>query len=566
MKAYLSNRLYVPKNYVTTYMLNQFTYNLDNQDTENIPTNAKLDLESISDSGLEDLSIIETYREYEEYYGFSRGNLGKIYEVFRDFDIEDQRAKPPFKYDLQWNDNKKLRTMSKDKSNQTEVFKEWLEYEYGQIKAPCRWGKTVVLAKIICALKVKTLVIAHQIELLKQLLDTFYKFTNILELQKEENQEIIGYVNEWEDMNRLDVAVMPYQRYVIGKNADIWLDKCTDMFGAVFVDEVFKLAATCYSRTINTLNPYYRLGVSATPYRKDALHVIVEDVMGPVVVEGCAIQLTGNWICHYTKYDPTLSVKNCAYMTIVKRLSYNTERNDFIVQCTVKDIQEGHYIVIGVSLRWHCEWLTHLINEEGIIAEAFYGGSKDRKHLLARAISGETRVIVARQTMLLGIDIPRWSCYYNVIPVADKHNFYQYMSRIRTPLEGKKTPLIRDFIDKCAFGYATYNTREKVLLREGFTQIPDNIAKIIPQGQVQGQVQNKVIINKSKSYGEIQVPRENNKRKKITCKMCSTFSLCLEKTGVTPDTLACKKWKTKYSITKKERKKILLEKGEQLFK
>lgn len=504
IKATLSNRLYVPKQYVTSYMLEQFTYDLTDKNKETS--------ENIS---IDDISIVETFKEFPNYYGFCRGNLGKMYDIFGDFEIDDQRAKPSMTNNLEWLTDIKLRTYDKDKSNQQEVVDEWLEYGYGQINAPCRFGKTLLMVYLICKLKVKTLVFAHQIELLNQMLRTFWNFTNIQKLQDEsitgiddflKKGKIVGLVNEWEDIENLDVALMPYQGFVTGKNADQWLMKYRDQWGAVFVDECFLSGAECYAKTINSINSYYRLGVSATPYRKDELHVIVEDVIGPVTAIGRNEQLDGNWIMVDTGVKP----KSSNWVPYISSLGKNSKRNDKIVELVIKDVEAGHNIVVGLWRKDHIEYITARLKDEGIAAEAFHGSTKKREDVMQRAKSGETRVIVAMRKMLIGIDIPRWSCYYAAMPINNQHVFHQEMSRVRTPFRDsdgnslKPRPLVRLFRDNSGMSFAMFNTCKKELIKEKFNQISDDdllnlnnacekqeeILKVIKKGY--GQVSSKV--------------------------------------------------------------------------
>lgn len=52
-----------------------------------------------------------------------------------------------------------------------------------------------------------------------------------------------------------------------------------------------------------------------------------------------------------------------------------------------------------------------------------------------------------RRITRLGIDVPLWDCFYNILPTSNPHNYYQELSRVRTHYEGKPEPIIKDFVD-----------------------------------------------------------------------------------------------------------------------
>lgn len=392
---------------------------------------------------------------------------------------------------------------------------------------------TIMLSSLVCHLKVKTLIIAHQIELLNQFLEKFWEFTNISEFQDNPyDGPVAGHVYKWEDIEHLDIAVMAYQSFVTGKDAESYLAKYRDTWGAVFVDECFLSSAECYSQIINSLNPYYRLGVSATPKKKNGLHLIVEDVIGPVIAEGHTNQLKGDWSQVNTGYDPLTT----DWVSLLGRLSRNSDRNQLIVRYVIKDIANGHNIAIGLWRKEQIIWLTELLKAEGIAAEAFHGSAKDRPGIIERARSGETRVIVAYRKMLLGIDVPRWSAYYSAGPINDPYVFHQELSRVRTPFFDEKgnslkpRPLVRLFCDASRMCFAMNNTCKAELISEGFTQIFDDARIEFNKNLITPNV------GITKSYKSLSTDKVAVKFK---CKECKWFEQCKLEFEIKATTKAC---------------------------
>jgi len=440
-KNILSNRLYIQKNMVGDAERCEFTYTV-----------------SIG----EEKYRIATYSEDAKYVGFCRGDLGKIYKVFPDLidKVVDKRSKINMTYPLKF-----VRDLW---PNQKKATKKWLSFKYGQLKSPARSGKTVMGVYIACKLGLKTLILAHQKELLDQFDKTINNFTNANHLRKINGTKFItGRIKDWNDVDKFDIATSTYQRLFTSRGQKI-LENVKNNFGLVIVDECHTGAAHQYRSVIDKFNPYYRLGLTATPDRKDELHILANDVLGPVTSSGIAKSLTCKVYFIKTNYDiPKFS----RWTTFVNRLCGNNKRNKLIIKYAVKDAKKGRNILIVSDRVAHTKLLTKMLTDKGIKAKYLIGASLNRDELLDEARSGEIQVVVAiRKLVKFGLDIPRWSVYYNIVPIAYTENYYQEMSRIRTPMKGKPIPIIRYFLDNGHGAiYACKSIAQKVHKREGFS-------------------------------------------------------------------------------------------------
>lgn len=133
--AILSHRLYVPSEYVTESMLRAFT--------RRIFINKQTCIECGNDDPAAcrgcrfEPTLLRFYKEHSGgWHSFASGDLGKIYSVFADFSIEDNRSDVPLTIDLKWG-SKKLWP------NQRDTVREWMEFKYGIIKSAPRSGKCV---------------------------------------------------------------------------------------------------------------------------------------------------------------------------------------------------------------------------------------------------------------------------------------------------------------------------------------------------------------------------------------------------------------------------------------
>ena len=70
--------------------------------------------------------------------------------------------------------------------------------------------------------------------------------------------------------------------------------------------------------------------------------------------------------------------------------------------------------------------------------------------------------------MVLGLDIPRLTTFFNLTPSSNKPNYYQELSRVRTPFENKLLAYIVDFVDFHPIALGCLKSRKKVYVEQGF--------------------------------------------------------------------------------------------------
>lgn len=403
---------------------------------------------------------------------FARGDLALLKGCFSEFEIEDQRSTKPMQH--------KIDFVGKLRPEQQRVADIIIKGEgYGNVTAPPRFGKTVVMCYTACQLKLKTLFLSHQIDLSKQALKTFYRFTNILDLEHQEGKPIIGIVNKWEDIEKYDICFMPYQKLVMGKNAKEMLQKYRDEFGLVWVDEVHRSNATRYSQVVSSFNPKYRHGVSATIEIKSQRHVINNFILGPVVAAGVADQVHCQVrVVPTNVYLPLTTTSDKFFFgKMLNYLATHKARNDFLVAYIAAYAEAGHCCIAVADRVNMLNYITEKLKKKGIKAQAFHRkavpNKNQREKVLDKARSGEFTVLVALRSMVLGLDIPRLTAFFNLTPTANPPNYYQELSRVRTPFDGKHMAYIVDFVDSHPVAIACLKNRKKVYAEQNFEVIED---------------------------------------------------------------------------------------------
>lgn len=152
--------------------------------------------------------------------------------------------------------------------------KTWLEKRWGIVEAPPRTGKTVMCIYIACKLGLRTLILADQVDLLRQFMKDFDSFTDHKDASFAAGRPLVGIVKNDEDYLKYDIALSTYQRLNVNRKR---LKKIVRRYGLVVIDEVHGASAQGFSEVANSFHSRYRLGVSATVDRKDGRHCLPYD-------------------------------------------------------------------------------------------------------------------------------------------------------------------------------------------------------------------------------------------------------------------------------------------------
>lgn len=228
-----------------------------------------------------------------------------------------------------------------------------------------------------------------------------------------------------------------------------------ESFGTVITDEVHRFAAPTFQQVIVMLGARYRIGVTATPDRKDGMEKVFLSHIGQIEATGegrktkprIEIVKTPVMVNREIKQSKLMRNGKEDYVKVISFLCQHEARNRFIVHNLIRAAKADRKILVLSDRRAHLEDLRTLFLEqcqkESLpFSTTYYVGGMN---LEKRKIAEKMQVLLATYAMAKeGLDIPTLDTLFLVTPRAD---VVQAVGRIMRDVDGKKEPVVMDFVD-----------------------------------------------------------------------------------------------------------------------
>ena len=314
------------------------------------------------------------------------------------------------------------------------------------VALPTGTGKTVLFAHAIARRGGRALVLAHREELLDQ---AAAKISSVIDgawvgvVQANRNESlapiIVGSVQTLSRPNRL--------AQLGGK------------FDTIVVDEAHHAAADSYRFVLNELGSFSEcgpltIGVTATPMRGDG--VGLSHVFEDIVYERSILEMIAEgWLCDLRAKQILLEADFSALGTSrgdyvqgqAAKMLMAANAPEHIARAWLEHAPEKKGIVFTptVDVAHAC---AEQLREVGIPAEGLDGttASDERRAILARLKSGETRVVANCAVLTEGFDEPSIECVAIARPTKSRTLYMQMIGRGTRKFPGKDDCLILDLV------------------------------------------------------------------------------------------------------------------------
>ena len=397
--------------------------------------------------------IIRTWSKAGPWWALGRGDKAKITKLLKKLklDVVDKTVTAPL------DKSEHLRLVTKLYPSQVEAFDKWIAAGHGMLNAAPAFGKTVVMINAICHYQQRTLVLVHTDELAEQFINrvrrgveeddgSYTPLTNCAALESK-GKKMIGRWRAKKPDESWPITVATYQSFLRDRGP---LRRLSKKIGLLLVDEAHRAAAPSYARIVSTVAARLRLSVSANEDRKDQLHKIAVDVIGPITSIGVAAQLPvdATMIQTGVTYKGSKVPTRADFGRMVTKLHASKKRNKLIAKFACRDVKDGRRVLIlGGRINWVRDFSRQLA-ELGLRVGTITGGAPAlRKTVLSKMVRGELDVIVATKVLDEGVDVKTLDTLYQTYPMSNQPLLKQRLGRIRRPYANKQRPLFRYFAD-----------------------------------------------------------------------------------------------------------------------
>jgi superfamily II DNA or RNA helicase len=447
------------------------------------------EVDSCSDFQAKQIKVVEeieihTYkRRKNNYVAFARGDLEKLQKTFGHLDIKDNRSARSMGVDLKFGhcpDGKRIKLFPEQKA----LVKQWLKAGGGILKSPTGSGKSTMLSAILDKLGLRALILAPEVRHLTTILSELRQHTNLLELEKVHGKgQVCGfYTNHGKDKGKAFPITLATFQIFSSKKGRKRLKKLKNKFGLVWVEEADQGAAPTFHHVSSTFNPMWRGGSTATPKRKDKMHCVVFDAIGPVVAEGnikvlpCEVE----WVNTRIEVPEKVLWGQYKWSRLLDFLGRSKTLYDTVLENVIADIRHGRKPLVISERRAFAIRMAQDIKASGYNAKLLMGGegksnrddTRDPwKPIVDKLDRGSLHAVIGTKVLNKAVNIPPLDTLHLPFPSANEEMEEQRAGRIRRKHPDKQFPRIYVYCFQGADIAVNGNrTRERVFERLGFEE------------------------------------------------------------------------------------------------
>ena len=327
--------------------------------------------------------------------------------------------------------------------------------------AGCGTGKTVMAIAAACRFGRRTAILCHNSMLVTQWGERVEQFTGVVPGIVQRDRVEVG--------PDYPIVIFMINSVVSGRYDDE-AERVFGSFGLVIVDECHHIAAKTFMESLRRFPAHARLGLTATPERRDGLGHAVEWLLGPVVYR--VRRLAGAVQVRILRHErgpvrELLRYGKPDYVRMVTRSVDDEERTEAICRIVRALVEEGRYVIVLSDRRSHLAAMHERLGSE---LSGVYAGETTKRGKRAREGSKEKQVMLATTKMgEEGLDVPILSAIVLATPKSGLGGIEQAIGRVlRSHPEKKHTPLVVDVWDPVPIFQGMMRKRDRYYREQGY--------------------------------------------------------------------------------------------------
>jgi superfamily II DNA or RNA helicase len=229
-----------------------------------------------------------------------------------------------------------------------------------------------------------------------------------------------------------------------------------DDYGLVILDEAHHCPARTFLDVVSQLNSFYMYGLTATPYRRDNLEMLMFQYLGleSTVITMDEVEEHGGIVVPIVKArkvpGPVVDGNNLQQI-IKHNIVNNAHRNSMILSDVLTEARQGKYCIVISDRRAHCELLYKMISrgwkKTGIVTGKYT--KKQIQEQVEKFNAEDITVLVATFSLLgEGFDVPFLDRAFITMPFRAEAKAEQLIGRIQRSFPGKEDAIVYDYVDE----------------------------------------------------------------------------------------------------------------------
>ena len=381
------------------------------------------------------------YREDESFIYLPRGCYEDLIKVLNFFGVE-----------LIIKDNQTLGEMimvsfrGTLKECQKEGLDKLLKYDNGLFVARPSFGKTVTAIALISEIKLNTLIIVPNLNLLRQWIVRLNDFLDVGYEYKKENDKFGQFFGAKKKLtNKIDVACIDS---LLSEDGEDIMKR----YGIVIIDEVHHIGASSYEQVVRKCWSKYLYGFTATPRRSDKNEKIIYRTIGDIRYQHKDDNSNLNKVLkpEFTFFTFNSLEKTMSYIDMLSTLLNDEERNNRIIEDIKKCYKEKRNILVLTDRIEHINCLNNKLSDlSNVFVINGQISSIEKKKFFddISTINNGFIIISTGKYIGEGFDEKKLDTLFIVSPFRWNGTLEQYVGRLHRENDNKKMVEVHDYID-----------------------------------------------------------------------------------------------------------------------